>query len=340
MNKSKIKIKQEISELLKYVEQQSKPTHCLLCGKKCSSFCNSHVVPQFILKEIAESGMVYYGQSLHKEIDYLPTKTGIKNAFTFRLICRECDKKQFANYETPDMITNFDDLSYEIKKLILLEIAAKTHLSHINTKLNIHNLQVAVNPEIFSAMDVLKLPTAYQIDIEEHFDYLHSLIKFRKSTNFPFEVLYSKLLDYQTSITTQTIISYIYDINGKQIYNPYDFSNSIITRYFYIVIFPFKGKTRILYFIEKKNKYLVQCIIDQFNSLNDEEKLHFLFMSLIIYDEQFYISPKLHEEIMQDRKLTKLYRNIEDFSKNNWHNCKEIMNFRHYNNYLLNKYSF
>jgi hypothetical protein len=62
MNKSKIKIKQEISELLKYVEQQSKPTHCLLCGKKCSSFCNSHVVPQFILKEIAESGMVYYGQ--------------------------------------------------------------------------------------------------------------------------------------------------------------------------------------------------------------------------------------------------------------------------------------
>ena len=102
-----------------------------------------------------------------------------------------------------------------------------------------------------------------------------------------------------------------------------------------MVIFPYKGKTRILFYIEKKNKNLVQQVIDQFNTLTDEEKLHFIFMSLIIYDEQFYISPKLHDEIVKDKKLTRLYRNIEKISENNWQNCKEIMNFRKYNNYLL-----
>ena len=34
MDKTTIEIKQKISELQKYVEQLSKPTRCLLCGKK------------------------------------------------------------------------------------------------------------------------------------------------------------------------------------------------------------------------------------------------------------------------------------------------------------------
>ena len=37
------------SDLFHKVEEDMKPSHCLLCGKKSTSFCNSHVVPQFIL---------------------------------------------------------------------------------------------------------------------------------------------------------------------------------------------------------------------------------------------------------------------------------------------------
>lgn len=235
----------------------------------------------------------------------------------------------------PDMITGFDDLSFEKKKLILLEMAIKTHLSHISTKQKVHNLEAVVNPEITAARELMGIPTAYQIDLAEHYEYLHSLVKFRKSTNFPFEILYDKLLDYQTSIATQTTIAYIYDINGQQLYNPNDLRSATITRYFYLIIFPYKCKTRILFYIEKKNKYLVQQVIDQFYTLTDEEKLHFLFISLIIYDEQFYMSPALHETIIKDKKLTKLYRDIENKEKFEWHNCSEIKNFRKYKNYLL-----
>lgn len=121
-------------------------------------------------------------------------------------------------------------------------------------------------------------------------------------------------------------------------YHPNDTTFKAVFKYFYLVIFPYKNKTRILFYIEKSSKYLVQNIIDEFYTLNEEEKLHFIFMSLIIFDEQFYINTTLHDEMIKDVKLIKLYRDIEYKFGVGWENCKEIMNFREYNNYLLPKY--
>ena len=48
------------------------------------------------------------------------------------------------------------------------------------------------------------------------------------------------------------------------------------------MILPYNGKTRVIFYIERKYKNLVAPIIQQFNELNEEEKLHFLFISLMI----------------------------------------------------------
>ena len=56
MKRNQIEIKKEVAELFRIVEQASKPDHCLLCGKKDIPICYSHIVPQFILKGIADSG--------------------------------------------------------------------------------------------------------------------------------------------------------------------------------------------------------------------------------------------------------------------------------------------
>lgn len=338
MDKYKILQKQKVSELEKQVEQMTKTDYCYLCEKKITSCCNSHVVPQFILKEIAENGVIYYGQSLHKDNYLIPTKSGIKNAFTFKLICRDCDKKQFENYESPEVILDFNKFSIEKQKLILLEIAIKSHLSHINTKLKVNNYDIATNPEKYYELSLLDTPQGNEIDINEHKKYIKLLKKYRKSSSFPFEILYNELLDYKVNIATQTLIAYIYDLNGNQLYYPNDTTLQAIFKYFYLVIFPYKNKTRILFYIEKSSKYLEQNIIDEFYNLNEEEKLHFIFMSLIIFDEQFYINTTLHDEMIKDVKLTKLYRDIENKFGGGWENCKEIMNFREYNNYLLPKF--
>ena len=56
----------ETNNLLRQIERDAKTTACFLCGKKIDSPCNSHLVPRFILKEIAQQGMVEYGQSLSR----------------------------------------------------------------------------------------------------------------------------------------------------------------------------------------------------------------------------------------------------------------------------------
>lgn len=186
MDKYKILQKQKASELEKQVEQMTKPDYCYLCGRKITSCCNSHIVPQFILKEIAENGIIYYGQSFHKYNYLIPTKTGIKNAFTFKLICRDCYKKQFENYERPEVVLDFNKFSIEKPKLILIEIAIKSHLSHINTKLKVDNYDIATNPEKYYALSLLHTRQGNEIDIKGHENYIKLLKKYKKSSSFPF----------------------------------------------------------------------------------------------------------------------------------------------------------
>ena len=334
MKNKKIELKKDFAELFKAVEEASKPDHCLLCGKKNIPICYSHIVPQFVLRGIADKGMICYGQSLFKRADITETKKGIKNAFTFRLICRECDQKKFANYEKPDTIVNFDALNNDNKNNVLIEMALKTHLAHIYSKVKSFKLREALFPQKLQQLQNLGLPTAFEIDIQEHFQYIHALTAARKSTSFTFDVLYNELLDYETGVAAQTIIAYQYDLNGNQLFDPKDFSASNSVKYFYLMILPYNGKTRIIFYTERKHRNYLKPIIEQFNTLNQEEKLHFLFISLIVYDEQFYINPALQEKINKDKKLIKLYTDT-DMACVDGNACKGIKNFRKYRNYLL-----
>ena len=295
-----------LSELFKKVDQNSKLEYCLLCGKKINSFCNSHVVPRFVLKYMTDNGMISYGQALNntsEKISTLKTTKGLNNAFTFKLICEKCDKEKFAEYEQPESILNFSDLNFDKKNKILTQMAIKTHLSHISTKLKMLSLNSIVYPEESQFLREQKIQTAYELDLMEHRDYLYRLNKNHKKTSFPFIILYDKLLDYNVDLATQTIISYIYDLNGKQNYNPKDLSTSVITRYFYLMILPYNGKTRVLFYIEKNNVQYVKNIIEQFKELSEIDKLHFLFISLIIYNEQFYMRPSFKDMLLKDKKL-------------------------------------
>lgn len=82
---------------------------CLLCGKNINGFCNSHSVPRMILQQIADQGWV-----LKTDVSINPSKEtergyGLKRAGTFHLICSECDKKCFLDYEKCFMGTRKND---------------------------------------------------------------------------------------------------------------------------------------------------------------------------------------------------------------------------------------
>ncbi|MBQ7351246.1 MAG: hypothetical protein IJW59_00040 [Clostridia bacterium] len=331
----KIRQRKEYSKLSKAVEHLSKPSYCLLCNKKIESCCNSHIVPQFILKELSINGKISYGQSLFKgNHDIIETTKGINNAFTFKLICRECDNQKFKTYEDVNNLVNFDNLSKGIQKNVLCEMAIKTHLAHINMKLSIFNHNYLTLTGVFYLLKNCGLTTAYEIDIKEHIQYIKDTKGYLKANKFPYEILFNKLLDYKTGIATQTIISYVCDLRGNKIYDPLDFSENNHAKYIYLMILPYKNKTRILFYIEKKNINYVKEVIDDFNRLTEEEKVHFIFTSLIMYDEQFYINPTLKEKMRKDRRLINLYTKTDKKSRN-WKVYKAIKHYKKYTNYLL-----
>ena len=331
-------LKRILNRFTREINKNSKVNECVLCGSKMTSPCNSHVVPQFILKEIAEEGHVSYGHAFHLlSIFGLKKTTGINDAYTFRLICKKCDANYFKNYENPNKFVSFDTLSENDQKIMLCEMAIKAHLSHLDMKFKQLVMNDMVNQGKVSEMEREgKLFLAERHDANEHFNYIKKLKKLMKSNKNPFVVFFNEVLDYQTKLATQTLINFNYDLEGNQIFDPYLIETSNQCRYFYLMILPYKGKTRVLFFIEKINVANVQPIIDGFNNLSDEEKLHFLFISLIIHDQQFYMSPSFADKIFKkDKALVKLYTKTDksiSYQSN-------IRNFRKYNNYLLKEYN-
>ena len=51
-------IKRKMNDILKKSRAAAKQDTCFHCGKKVESFCNSHSVPAFCLKNIASNGML------------------------------------------------------------------------------------------------------------------------------------------------------------------------------------------------------------------------------------------------------------------------------------------
>ena len=339
MKTKRIELRKQMSNLSYKAEQGARPPFCLNCGE-AKSLCNSHIVPRFILKTIADKGMVCYGYSLVERLDdIIDSKKGINNAFNFFLICSDCDKKLFAHYEDPKSILEYESLDDKSQKTVLIEMAIKTHFAHIYRKAKTYGMNSMLYPEEIKMFQEIGHKTAYELDIEDHQQYLRNLSDSREDPDFDFEVLYNKLLDYEVGIATQTVIAYIFDLKGRMLFNPHDFTTGNLTRYFYLMILPINGKTRVLFYIERKYTPIVKSIIEQFKTLTEEEKLHFLFISLIVYEEQFYINPLLLNEMKTDKKLCKLFIQADSERRGATKNCKRIKYFRKYSNYLLNKNS-
>ena len=96
---------------------------CICCGNTVDSFCNSHNVPAFCLKNIAVKGMLGWSNTVYR-FPMLKQDQGINQAGTFHLICRQCDSTMFQNYEN---ISAYNDDPPSSK--VIAQIALKNYLS-------------------------------------------------------------------------------------------------------------------------------------------------------------------------------------------------------------------
>ena len=64
MDKTIIEARKQFSKLMNMSKQQAKKSECLWCGRKITRFCNSHSVPQCILRNIDTEGKLDYFNSM------------------------------------------------------------------------------------------------------------------------------------------------------------------------------------------------------------------------------------------------------------------------------------
>ena len=87
-----------LSRFYNRVKKKARGSRCLLCGKKTDGFCKSHSVPQFSLKYIAESGMVFH-PSIFMDIESLDVEKGVMNSGIFKEFAVNVMDDFFQDYE-------------------------------------------------------------------------------------------------------------------------------------------------------------------------------------------------------------------------------------------------
>ena len=93
--------RKKISKFMKESRSAAKRNKCFHCKKEVSSFCNSHSVPAFTLRNIAKNGNLVNLNNFI-EIPFQDKQSGLQKTGTFQIICKNCDNTIFADYENPE----------------------------------------------------------------------------------------------------------------------------------------------------------------------------------------------------------------------------------------------
>ena len=274
-----------VKKLDKIVRQVEKGSNCLVCGKEVSSFCNSHTIPAFMLKYISINGEVKsHGGLVFNPLD--KGYKGVRQAGTFRIICRECDSILFKNYECENNYSNINMI-----KILLGEIALKTTLRVIFKRIHEMGIYYMTETSGQYASFINQMLRGKVLDlIELKKDY--AFIQNNKNNSKAFKVLFYKRLPYRVSIAVQDMINLTCDFKGKTLNNIYDYNEHNRLEPFYICVFPLEQESHIIIFTKKTVKKYNQLFYT-LKKMKLSEQLKII--NYLIFDnlEDYFIRPDI-----------------------------------------------
>lgn len=289
-----------VQNKVKMAKKGAKPKYCLLCGEEINQICNSHSVPQMILNTIAENGMLYNKNKV-AEIAYFKCEDGINRSGTFHYICRECDGKEFADYENPETIlTKPNDLR-------LAEIAIKNLLLMISQKK--YERELYENDiQYLSFVNIQQMLKGNELDTR---DYLNDLEYYKQikagKVDYGFQIAYWEVLPYVCPVAVQGNFTIYKDMKGNMINDPYDFDEKKKNQSIHLCVFPFNRSTAILLFYHKRDKSYRQ-LWHQFNSSTREDILKYINYLIFALMDNFFFSKSISETILNDEAFVRLSR--------------------------------
>lgn len=296
-----IEIRKKVNKMISEARKNAKPEKCILCGRKQSSFCNSHSVPQMSLRPIADKGKVLHASmAMGFDIGIVDLEGGVNNSGTFNYICRECDGKFFQDYENPDNIRQ------EPTDKMLAEIAVKNMLLQLNKRaierelvsVQQRELGMYENPDDLSEIKNLD-QKEYQAEVLFHQDIV------KNNITGGYQILFWKVLPYKVPIAAQSAIVLPYDMEGNALNDIYNLDESVRMQYVHIAVLPLEGESVVLAFYHKRDK-LYRQLRHQINSSSQEKVLQYINYLIFEHTENIYFSKKIEEEIKNNKMIEKL----------------------------------
>lgn len=274
-----------IQNKVKKARAGAKPQYCLLCGKEIIHICNSHSVPRMVLDTIAENGMLYNKNKV-AGIQYFKCEDGIKSTGTFHYICRECDSKEFIDYENPENILK------KPTNLMMAEIAIKNLLLMISARK--YERELYQNDiQYLSFVNIQQMIKVNELDTRDYLDDLELYMKIkREKLEYGFQIAYWTVLPYICPIAVQSTFTIYRDMNGALINDPYDLDDKKKNQSAHLCVFPFNGSTVILLFYHKRDKSY-KSLWHQINSSSREDVLKYInYLIFALADNYFFSNQK------------------------------------------------
>ena len=300
-NGDKIEINKTMNGIMREAKLRAKPSVCLICGKEQTSFCNSHTVPAFCLRNIEKNGKVCTSNSIVKYPFYIKTENGINEAGTFRLICRECDSVTFQEYENPNAYNS------EPSSKILAQIALKNGLKAISKRMNEINMYDILRDRTVGKDKFIDAMTTIEImDLGEYYSSINkakSLLK--KQSNDGYYLFYYKVLDYVAPIAYQGQVTLYVDFDGNIINDLYCLDAKYKTKDLHVCIFPLENKTVIMLFVDN-NETRYRSFYKRFRKLSEEDKLSVINYIILLYTEDYFLTEEIKQVIENDESTSKI----------------------------------
>lgn len=310
------------NQIRKLSEKDFKREECIVCGKKTLGFCNSHSVPAFILRNIAENGYVYSTNKLTKYC--LKDNLGIKEAGTFRVICRECDNSLFRSYESEGALKNIitEEMMNSIALKCLLLAYYKSKIGFYSLRRLLTDLDVKNEVSSDTYFGLKEQVLVHKIDSLDLYQEIKEFISKRNLKKF--KILFWEVLDYKIPISFQNCVTLHGDLKGYVVNDVYNHNESM--EHMFIGAFPLKDVSIVMAFYPAENtKY--DRFEKQFLSKCIEEQLEIINYIVFLYTEDYFIAPNIESSILTNKIMMNLAKDINEL-KYDWTNKEKQINFR------------
>jgi hypothetical protein len=310
MKQNEIEYKKEMGNFIKECRNTAKLSTCYYCGNEITSFCNSHSIPAFCLRNIATSGDV---ACLNALIDFplLDDKKGVKEAGTFHLICRDCDSKIFADYENP---YNYKDIP---SQKMIAQIALKNNLRFISTRLLEKEMykKMGDNNPFFQNINNAK-QYVNDLDLQEYVNgFKKAKRTIEKNWTDEYYICYYEKLNYVVPIAFQDCISIATGFDGEIINDIYNMSETYKLKPIHICVFPLQSETVILMFIDNGDTRF-RKFYKQFNKLSLDDRLATLTYIMFAYSENIFFSKNIMDLVKNNSALVEAGQSGQDILSN------------------------